>query len=72
MSDRSIPYTSDDLRYIADQIDKVLEVVGGELSDDDWRCGLTVDILDDMGYRVGQIRPYGDGWLGFYPSEVNG
>lgn len=71
MSDRRFPYTSDDLRYIADQIDKVLEVVGGELSDDDWRWGLAVDILDDMGDRVGQIKPHGDGWLGFYPRAVN-
>lgn len=74
MSDRSIPYTSSDLRRIADQMDEVIAVLGGVdlLTDSDWRWGLTVDIFDEFGTRMGQIKPYGDGWLGFYPSEVNG
>lgn len=71
MNNREIPYTSDDLRYIADQMDAVLEVVGEDLTDDDWRWGLSVDIFDNAGCLVGQVKPYPDGWLGFYPGTVD-
>lgn len=68
MKDRKIPLISDELRTIADRIDEVMNVVGGtDLPDDDWRWGLTVKIADEAGEVVGEIRPYGDGWLGFYP-----
>lgn len=72
MEERTYPYTSDDLRYLAAKIDVVLEAVGTHDLEtvDDWRWGLTVTIFDDGGIPVGEIRPYGDGWLGFYPKGV--
>lgn len=73
MSARTYPYTSDDLRYIADRIDEVLNgihPVDQDLKENDWRRGLTVDIFDDANHPVGQIRPEGDGWLGFYLKEI--
>ena len=67
--DMGIPFTPDDLRYLADTIDKVFEGVGGEdLELVDWRWGLRVEITDDTDTRVGEVRPHGDGWLGFYPE----
>lgn len=68
---RDVPFTSSDLREAADRIDEVLTVVGGEdLPDNDWRWGLTVDIFDDASEVVGQLRPHGDGWIGFYPKAI--
>lgn len=70
---RTIPYASDDLRAIADNIDKVLEALGpdGLLEDGDWRWGVVVDIFDPEDVQiVGQVKPTGDGWFGFYPREV--
>ena len=69
---RAYPMSSSDLREIADRVDEVLTVLGGEdLADGDWRWGLTVDIPDDAGQIVGQLKPHGDGWIGFYPKEVS-
>lgn len=68
---RDIPYTSDDLRYIAEQIENVTDdLPKTDLEDGDWRWGLTVEIFDDGGDTVGQLRPHGDGWIGFYPKEI--
>lgn len=72
MKKRNIPWTPEDLRLIAYKMDEVLSVVGGEFEEDsDWRWGLTVEITDEFGSTVGIIKPYMDGWLGFYPNEVN-
>lgn len=69
---RIIPFTSSDLREAADRIDEVLAVVGiDELPDADWRWGLTVDIFDEGGDVIGQLRPHGDGWIGFYPKAID-
>jgi hypothetical protein len=74
MSARTYPYTAEDLRSIADDMDKILATVdpNGDviLGAGDWRLALTVDITDDGGNSIGQIRPSRDGWLGFYPKEV--
>lgn len=68
---RDVPFTSGDLRDTADRVDEVLAVVGGDdIPDKDWRWGLTVDIFDDGGDVVGQLRPHGDGWIGFYPKAI--
>lgn len=69
---RDYPYAAEDLRRIADQVDEVVSALDGIDLDgpQDWKWGLTVDILDVGDTRVGQIKPYGDGWLGFYPVEV--
>lgn len=68
---RYLPYTSDDLRYIADQVDKITETIGtDDLTDGDWRWGLTVDIYDDDGETAGQMSFHGDGWIGFYPKAI--
>lgn len=69
MTDRNIPYTADDLRYTADQIDIIMAALGtDDLEDGDWRWGLSVDVFDDDNKVTGQIRPNGDGWLGYYPN----
>ncbi len=73
MKDRTIPWTSDDLRTAADEIDKILAVINKEdgfLEEGDWRWGLTVDIIDDIDTVMGTLKPTGDGWLGFYPKEA--
>lgn len=68
---RDIPFTSDDLRRVADQIDTITRAVGDDdLAVDDWRWGLQVVVLDEDGKAVGQVKPTGDGWLGFYPIGV--
>lgn len=73
MRNREIPYTSDDLRYIADQIDKVSDDIGNvaDIPDGDWRWGLTVEMTDDGGETVGHLRAYGDGWIGYFPLAVS-
>lgn len=72
MNKRSIPYTADDLRTIADKVDEIVAQIGeGLLEEDDWRWGLIVDVVEpESGEIVGQIRPWGDGWLAFYPHGV--
>lgn len=71
MSDRKIPYTASDLREIADRIDEVTSHIGeNDLADGDWRWGLAVSIFDDGDDRTGELRPHGDGWIGFYPIAV--
>lgn len=73
MKDRTIPWTSDDLRTAADEIDKILAVINPEdgfLEEGDWRWGITVDIMDDADTVMGTLKPTGDGWLGFYPKEA--
>ncbi|MEV8023365.1 hypothetical protein [Microbacterium sp. NPDC080220] len=73
---RDYPLTSSDLRHIADKVDEVLAVVNpedGELPDGDWRWGLKVTIWNQDGGDddiAGEIAPYGDGWLGFYPNAI--
>lgn len=71
---RTIPYTSDDLRGIADKIDeiiKVLETDDAYLGPGDWRWGVTIEVEDpEWSGVVGEIRPHGDGWLAFYPKEA--
>lgn len=74
---RTWPYLPDDLRYIADRVEKVLGDVapgGGDLEDGDWRWGLSVTIWNPDGDEddiAGTILPYGDGWLGFYPKAID-
>lgn len=73
MKDRTIPWTSDDLRTAADQIDMILAVINpedGYFGEGDWRWGLTVDIIDDFDNLMGTLKPTRDGWLGFYPKEA--
>lgn len=74
MTNRTIPYTSDDLRAIADRLGEITAAIGGEeiLADDDWRWGLTVEVYDPEVPEtvVGYVKPHPDGWLGFYPTEV--
>ena len=73
MSKRDIPYTSNDLRDIANRIDEIVGALGGgDIDDGSWIWGLSVDVTDDDGYSVGLVRPHGDGWLGFYPNAVDG
>ena len=72
---RDYPLTSGDLRHIADRVDEILAVVGpkAELADDDWRWGLQVTVWNqdgDEGNIAGVVAPYGDGWLGFYPTGI--
>lgn len=73
---RDYPLTASDLRHLADKVDEVLAVVdteGGELEDGDWRWGLKVTVWNDGGDSDdvgGVIAPYGDGWLGFYPTGI--
>lgn len=71
---RTIPYTSDDLRAIADNVEAVVSALGPEdgfLEDGDWRWGVAVDIFDPEGEGiVGQVKPVSDGWFGFYPKEA--
>lgn len=74
MKDRTIPWTSEDLRTTADEIDKVLAVLNPEdeyLVDGDWRWGVKVAIFDDMDNVIGVLKPVPDGWFGFYPKEAN-
>lgn len=73
MKDRTYPWTSEDLRTTADEIDKVLAVLNpedGYLVDGDWRWGVKVDICDDMDNVIGVLKPVPDGWFGFYPKEA--
>ena len=73
---RTIPYTSSDLRGIADKIDEIISVLepeDGFLEDGDWRWGVGVAVQDpESDTIVGEIRPHGDGWLAFYPKEATG
>lgn len=72
-SRRPFPFTSSDLRYIADRIEEVenaLPEEAGDIPEDSWLWNLSVAILDDGDSLVGHVRAYGDGWLGFYPLEV--
>lgn len=65
-----IPLTSDDLRRIADRFDEIVNDLPEHteaLPDDHWMWGLKVDVFEE-GYKVGEVRPYHDGWLGFYPE----
>lgn len=71
MSNRTYPYSADELRGIADKIDEVISALGGdELPAGDWRWGVTVDIYHEGGL-VGRIKAHGDSWLGFYPQAVS-
>lgn len=73
MKDRTIPWTSADLRTTADEIDKFLAVLNAEdeyLVDGDWRWGVKVAIFDDMDNVLGVLKPVPDGWFGFYPEEA--
>lgn len=68
---RTFPYTSDDLRKIAAQIDEIEASIGGveDSLEDDWRWGLSVTItLDEL--PAGNYKACGYGWMGFYPHEV--
>lgn len=68
---REVPFTSSDLRDVADTLDEITSDIGGdEIPDGDWRWGLTVDVFDDADGVVGQVRPHSDGWLGFYPRAI--
>lgn len=74
MTNRTIPYTSDDLRAIADKLDEIITAIGDRdiLTDGDWRWGLSVEVFDaDLAQTAGHIKPHPDGWLGFYPTEVS-
>lgn len=73
MSNRVYPWTSEDLRRVADKMDVITSEVGKdneEWPSDDWRYGLSVEVLDDMDNVIGYVKAYPDGWLGFYPNEV--
>lgn len=68
--DLQVPFTGDELRTIADRIDEIINDLPDHtdsLPDDHWMWGLAVDVFTD-GYKVGQVRPYPDGWIGFYPE----
>lgn len=68
---RDYPYTADDLRYIADKVEDITDAIGGgDLTEGDWRWGLSVDVFDDGDEIAGQVRPHGDGWIGFYPKGI--
>lgn len=68
---REVPYSSSDLRDIADRVDKIVTALNpGDdfLPEGDWRWGLTVEVFDpDFDTSVGQVKAHGDGWLAFYP-----
>ena len=68
---RNWPYTPEDLQAIASRVDEIIAAVAPDnnLPDDDWRWGLNVEVWID-GFLVGHVKPYGDGYLGFYPLEV--
>lgn len=71
---RPYPFTSSDLRDIADRVEEIENAFPGEATDipaDSWLWGLSVEVLDEGDQFVGHVRPYGDGWLGFYPLEVS-
>ena len=66
----ALPYTSADLRLIADRMDEVLNAISephADMLEDDWRWGLQVEIFTE-GFRDGHIRAHSNGWLGFYPE----
>lgn len=70
---RTYPYTSDDIRAIADRLD---EIIGGLGSPDleeesDWLWGVTVEVWHED-QVVGHVKAHGDGWMGFYPLAVTG
>lgn len=68
---RDFPLTQSDIRDIADRMDAISADIGGDdIEDGSWKWGLTVDIFDDAGDVVGQVRPHYDGWLGFYPRAI--
>lgn len=73
---RDFPMTPDDLRHVADRVDEILAVVnpvGGDIPDGDWRWGLSVTVWNlggDSGDIAGVVAPHGDGWIGFYPEGV--
>lgn len=73
---REIPYTSGDLRGIADTIDEIIAALNPAdeyLEEGDWRWGVTVQVVDLEGEEiVGEVRAHGDGWLAFYPKEATG
>lgn len=73
MSEVTLPWTPPDLRDLAGRMEKILEVVGEDIPDEDndWRWGLEVVLRDSAGFLQGRIKPHGDGWMGFYPAEVN-
>lgn len=69
---RTFPLSAEELRGIADRVEKILTALGGEdLPDDDWRWGVSVEVLDEYGDVVGYIKPCRDGYLGFHPVEVS-
>lgn len=71
---RDVPYTSDDLREIAEQVDRIVKALNPEdeyLEEGDWRWGVIVEVFDpELDVSVGQVKAHGDGWLGFYPKEA--
>ena len=71
MTTRIYPLTADDLRDLADELDEVTKSLSDSLGGvDDWRWGVTVEIKDDSGHVLGQVRPHADGWFGFYPKGI--
>lgn len=70
MTNRTIPMDSETLRNIATQLDTISDAIGCDFDDNDWRWGISVNIFDDMGNTIGQVRPHGDGWLGFFPRSL--
>lgn len=67
---RDYPYTADDLRRIADQVEQITTAIGDPEGVGDWRWGVTVDVFDEDGVTpLGQMRIH-DEWLGFYPKAL--
>lgn len=71
---RDYPYTSDDLRGIANRMDQIEADIAGGFSIDDmasWKWLLKIDVIEpDGGEPAGQLRAHGDGWIGFYPRAL--
>lgn len=69
-SETQVPYTSSDLREIADRMDEIFEVlsVPEDLEDDSIYWGVSVEVLLD-GITEGELKSHPDGWIGFYPES---
>lgn len=69
-SQSGIPYTSEELRALADRVDEITNglILQEILEEDDFRWGLTCSVYLD-GYVVGMVASHPDGFFGFFPES---
>ena len=70
MNDSYVPLSQDNLRHAAEMIDTIADWLPDLDDPKTWAHDVHVDVRDDGGQKIGEIRAHGDGWWGFWPMET--